>query len=1232
MDGFNPLDLLASAAELQQKHDDGPERIIITRQRRNNVVKSSLVTSGQKENRELSHNNNNNITKSKPSVVIVKKIKKVDINPEIEKMLDEHNYGNAKRNNIKIDKGSDSVTEINGRKKKRIDSELDNYHNSEQLIQTITTEGQNVDKITTVVSNTSSQTSDSECIHVKCKVDCSDKGACSNRICTCKHETTENKCSKFDEGTRGDCQGHVKINLDSIGLNTVTQPGDSVSRTPDTSIMKYDKQQANCDVSVQNEDGLKLDEQTGEFISKTGVKVLTKSSVNEKENNNSDVEDQTLDVSNDVNCDNEVASEMGSSKTVKSGTGSNHVPTESTSELKKMPYVKVIPSEVSEPALDKQPQTLVINITRGRNSGDKHTTASSMQNFPDSSNECKSSDVGIIRSLLAKNKLGEVKKGDSTGHKKKPVILSIMSPNSKFELPHCSKRELGEKLVSCDSLKELEMSDSVCTDDSNSSVHLLSPDCRNPDSVGIAESPVAHSVSELSYSGDIVPNSNTCIDSERQMLLESPEKCEKGAWNELPIQSETFSAVTSSPLNISESALDLDTPGIETVSEARELNLTADCGLLLTEKADNCDNSANDKLTVSANGNDIPVFRFDSDHCYAGMPGKVSTIRASTENDNSIQSEDGSEAQTPLGSASELSQDSGYEDVTQSPEVEQPCLPIVEESVEKPSTVKNLVPVLVSVNSNGCLTVHDTNLTKTLGGQVFLPENMKVITGTNFSSLSQSPLILSPVAVGKNTSPVLTDTPKLIQAKPESIIGLLSPKTPEINAISNDSQEVSPPKYGKFRIGTFASFSNTGMGIESPTKLNSPVNVQSEEKPKKTSASTASRPGSGKSGKSSPVVDTLGTLVQKVKSSLSPVSQIEMNGVDHIQHDHDYCTKNLMPSVISSFLEARLLSKDTSKGKVTHTKGKKSDFDYKSESKLGKRKRNAASLSKEEVHDDFEVDSESDSHSIPEPLRPKYRNEKYIEPKRTDPKVKITGSSNFQDQFVYFMNTKKRSRRRESKDAQVPFGTDRVFIPPKPGDIVVPHLTDQDIENLRIRSKQSKNPPGTLCCNSLRNEFMAAKLSNGTFSATQPAETVDDEKNIINTILSLENEDLASPVQNEPAPYNESMELYGQGLSADIMNLLPEQMNLTPEQMDLLYSAVDEVQNSSPGLVGEEKLVSTENSDVAFQFPIATFEDTGITSTNTVTEVNRETSVETSTNNGDSKQDTDEAKNKAEGI
>lgn len=88
----------------------------------------------------------------------------------------------------------------------------------------------------------------------------------------------------------------------------------------------------------------------------------------------------------------------------------------------------------------------------------------------------------------------------------------------------------------------------------------------------------------------------------------------------------------------------------------------------------------------------------------------------------------------------------------------------------------------------------------------------------------------------------------------------------------------------------------------------------------------------------------------------------------------------------------------------------------------------------------------------------------------------------------------------------------------------------------------------------------------------------------------------SSDDSSEAAGFNESMEMYGQGLGGDIMNLLPEQMNLTKEQMDLLFSAVDVVQNSSPGFISEDKLAPSSgqsestvanNIDPTFgQFPV----------------------------------------------
>ncbi|KAL4231038.1 hypothetical protein ACF0H5_008621 [Mactra antiquata] len=1243
MEGFNPLDLLASAAELQQKNDDGPERIIITRQRRTAVNSKSGSSTEQKENRELSKNNNNYISKGKPSVVIVKKLKKVEVNPELEKMLDEHNYGNARRavnhehsyGHVKRMKSVESGVEIHSQSLNRSETVKSDELCSDLSVSTHTvttiTGGQScIDKVATVISNTScSQPCDSECIKLgKCTVECSDKGTCThecvNRIClcSCKHENTEKKHSNFVE------KSYICDTIKNTESRLIDQCehtaviGQSGDNCTDKLVTKHDNEEDKNEITTDSvkqstcrDDNLKLDEHTGEFITKQGERIsLTSTNKDKTEVNSmkiSTVINKKVPVSIDCGTvENDSITKVQPLEPVKNESISTMLDTKNCTS-KKTPYVKVLPSEVmSETIVDKTRQTLVINISGGKNnrdlllSEDGGTSCKQQLQTSDVMNKSDNSSLNteIIQSLIPSECKKNICDSDS---RKKSVVLSLITKTSKLEMPHCSSHRLGETSDSCSSFKELEFTDSVCAEDSSSSVHLLSPDRRNPDSMGIVESPLTQTVNETSNSGKFedsfgggydnlmdTDNDATPFDSEHVEIEPHYKSTKTEVSTSDNVECTSLLSVTSH----TSSAPDTDVSTIESVSDSREI---IESNLLPHELPVQCENSANELEMPSTSGTEAPVFRFDSDHCYAGMPRTDNNpTNVSVENESTLPVE-GEEASTPLGSTSELSQDSGYEDVTQSPEVEQPVRTVDGEPQDKSQGMKNLVPVLVSVNSNGSLTVHDTDLTKTLSRQVFLPESMKVISGSNITPISQSPLLLSPVTVGK-TSQVNMEVPKLVQPRPESILELLSPKGAEVKSTIPETQDSPPLTFGTFKIGTFASFSNTGMGIDPSKKVVPLVKQVSEEKPRKISPSNRSRSNSGKSGKSSPVVDTLGTLVQKVKSSLSPASSVDWTGVDHLQHDHDYCTKNLMPSVVNSFLEARLLSKDTPKSKVSHSKSKRSELDsMKSEGKSVKRKK--ITTIPKDYNDDLDIDSESDTLSIPEPVKQKYRVDKFIEPKRTDPKVKITGSSNFQDQFVYFMNTKKRSRRRESKDAPLPVGSERVFIPPKPGDIIVPHLTDQDIENLKIRSKQSKQPSANAGYNSLRNEFMAAKLANGTFSTAQPAETVDDEKNIINTILSLENEDLSSPVPTAESPvFNESMEMYGQGLGTDIMNLLPEQMNLTQEQMDLLYSAVDEVQNSSPGLIGTDKLVNpSEAANQAFQFPLTPFVDSTSTTEST---------------------------------
>ncbi|XP_052253254.1 uncharacterized protein LOC127859788 [Dreissena polymorpha] len=1222
---FNPLDLLASAAELQQQHGESPEPIVVTPSRLKKQGLVSAPLNGEKENHDLSiinTSNNNNALKSrvKPNIVIVKKIKAESSSPELEKMFDEHNYGNAKKNNNKHEKNSEETN-----RDRSINTQSMPYKNEK-----FETNGCDVSNCVRtnigVVSNTKCAQS-----NLKTVWDCDKRTATSSSVGVtqgdeshttppCERKSSVNghvddvTCLTSDssvglQAKLGKCEGLncsadtcvcagdlcVK-DIGSSDYNTCSiNSGNDCSVNSERDKQSRDNNSLNIGMShtEHGQDGkivhqslkgskpnvakLHLDDTTGEFITKEGSKMIIKSTIaNSVKLSGSQ---KPVDNTNWALLEKESCCE--SSNSLNESINTQSLKSTSKGDIEKMPYVKVIPAKElgSDTAIDRSPEMLVINISRSSNSqqnkipsiasqkSSEQPILETMESRPDNcmeSNE-KTNSIGILKSIVVSDKVKqENMKNGNFKLKSKPLIFKMVPQKIKYDIPKCSTINEDSKVLSYKSIKVLELSDPVCADESTTSVHLLSPDRRNPDSMGIAESPVAQS--------DLDMNDNIELENPDKKLFSSP----MSTLNKyMPKESvETCSATDLQDLKDSEG--DSDTR--ELMKESRFESIV---------RPFSCDNiSANGTLTPFS-GNEVPIFRFDSDHCYAGLPGKLdcSVNIGASETDTALTSEL-EEAATPLGCTSEISQDSGYEDTTtQSPVAE--ALPVTSKPSIEPSTVKNLVPVLVSVNRNGSLTLHDPNLSK-FSGKVLVPENslhfssgIKVIPGTSLATVSQ-PLILSPV--GRSPAQMIVDAPK---SRPESILELLSPAKSDKNLnipMSVSRKDISPSKGGKFKIGSFASISNTGLG----KGVGTPIKNFFEDKPERVKPSaTRSRSNSGKS--SPACMESLDNLVQKVKGNLSqpPVLQSVMESansspsLDHIQHDHDYCTKNLMPSMVTSLLEQRLLAKDNLKPTkpIFYNKGRRDSESsrefQKGESRAGKRKRLSASFSKYDSLDSFDVDSESDTQSIPECSKSKSRYDKFLEKSRTtDPKVKITGSSNFQDQFVYFMNTTKRNRRRESRDSPLPLGNDRVFIPPKPGDIIVPHLTDQDIENLKQRSKLNKHSSAALGMNSLRNEFMAAKLANQQFSALPTSESAEDEKNIINTILSMENdESLSSPVNRDPPSYNESMELYGQGLGTDIMNLLPEQMNLTQEQMDLLYSAVDEVQNSSPALI-EEKLVS----------------------------------------------------------
>ena len=1190
---FNPLDLLASAAELQKKND-GTEQDVTTMvapQRTNSSVSSKAITAViQRENKEIrTINNNRNINNNnnlKSKSVIIRKIK-VGANSDLEKMLNEHNYGNAKKNfetSIKV------VFEDSGRNRTEAEDVSESVEASAES-KGIHTEGKNGDKITIITvaeKDNVSHSSNLEC-------DSSEVKTLTEESSTLATNNPQESSLDSEEGSEkvelnleqnGALQVHKPLPLENV-LNSDKIKGCDEDESNDQTVIEHrEKKKVNIenDIGVMSEDTSSVEEKNRNSDKDTEVITVTPNNV---ESNMESVADKDLTIDRQssqivgaarIEMDNallDIDSICKKSTMTNAGNvfvrdrkPTGLIPKVSTSDLYKTPYVNVSVKDV----LDNNPhatQPLIINInTRKAKTGhllDKDIFSKKLVSDKDQDCEKKSnSRLEIIRNLLISERPEEK---SECNYPTEPVSLNMMlGKQMKLDISKCEALDMGEQSESYDSLKSFDLNDSICGDTSTGSVHLLSPDRRNPDSVGIAESPVTN------LHSDIVGGSDAEQKQENlQLFSETTQAKDCTCLNEK--YDETICE------NLQKTAEQTDKESNKVLQENKLL-------LPCTDKSDN------------KSANDFPIFRFDYDHSYAGLPGKINSDEMLREQDGFSQSGE-TEVGTPLGSTGgDLSQDSGYEDITQSPVSESlPSSSIsdinVTNSVVPP---QNLVPVLVSINDNGSLMLHSDHIVqKTITGQMFavqdnggtksLDSGVKFISGTNLTPLTATPVLLSPI--GKSTGNAVSS----VHQTADTVMGLLRPTTPEKNVnlrALQASQQISPPKFGKFKIGTFASFSNTGMKLDEPPKLPINKNSVSEKTHRSNSGSHGKKktlPGVN-SGKSSPVIDTLGTLVQKVRSSLSPSSQIDTKNVniDHIQHDHDYCMKNLMPSVVSSVLEAKL-QKELTKNKQSLSKSKKleSDQTSKTETKYGKRKRTSSNPGKEEIALESVWYDDNDSNSQSEFIRPKTRAERYIEQKSSEPKVKITGSSNFQDQFVYFMNTKKRSRRRESRDSPIPLPLDKLFIPPKPGDIIVPHLTDQDIENLKQRSKQK---PGQSGYNSLRTEFMASKLANIPFNAQVQPESADDEKSIINTILSLENENLSD---HDPAghAYNESMEMYGQGLGADIMNLIPEQMNLTQEQMDILFSAVDEVQNSSPGLIGGDKLVSSETGDPSFgQFPV----------------------------------------------
>lgn len=362
----------------------------------------------------------------------------------------------------------------------------------------------------------------------------------------------------------------------------------------------------------------------------------------------------------------------------------------------------------------------------------------------------------------------------------------------------------------------------------------------------------------------------------------------------------------------------------------------------------------------------------------------------------------------------------------------------------------------------------------------------------------------------------------------------------ELPISSSNSTSVSPnkstSKFGKFKIGTFASFSSSNLELEkylkhqdsksrSHPKLN--INISSEPHAVgQTLGSTNLQPLL-----QSPSLDwnrsEAGSETQedssdeKTPSRLSPdmCSEKVTEWSHPLFHDHDYCLKE------GQFAKNEHVKKaQTTKRKYTKRKSK---LDLLNHEKIMKAKYLKKELLKQDNFLKKSVEPELE-HGDPlksNPVgRPRKRTLDKVADEEIDPetgtKMKITGK--FQDQYVYYLSKSSRSTTRRRQKPSLPIFQDKIIVPaPKPGDIVVHHLTDSDIETVRRKGRGALNlPERPHHTHNISNLPTSTTSSLSTAPPALPSQSHDtiSDVDIVSTILSMENDNLSSPTASHAPP------------------------------------------------------------------------------------------------------------------
>ena len=382
-------------------------------------------------------------------------------------------------------------------------------------------------------------------------------------------------------------------------------------------------------------------------------------------------------------------------------------------------------------------------------------------------------------------------------------------------------------------------------------------------------------------------------------------------------------------------------------------------------------------------------------------------------------------------------------------------------------------------------------------------------------------------------------------------------KNNELDGLPNTDVSLPGSACGKFQIGTFGSVSNSYLNLDpSKSKTNCKFGLQKNAlkhsvlSPNircKTSVLALQNPFGltlGKSDTISQIQEDFDSLpIEEQLLSSSQDSDILSTMLtcqiwDHpVYHDHDYFCKE-----VSAVLGKPVSAISNKLGKRKYTRGMNCKEPVTEKFKKGKYLRKEL-LKRSKC---FSFSGDFDSKKNPgkkayfdfpvlkaNPVgRPRKRFGKIpSKDLESGTKMKITGK--YKDQYVYYYRKSSHNRRRKIDDK---IFSDKLLPAPKPGDIVVPHLSDADCEAIRSGGRSVLNHKGGHC----------SSTNTGSHLESSDITTTC----IVDTILSMENDNFV------PSPVPASHE------SEDLSS------KLTLEQMDLLIDCLkyDDEPSTSQGI------------------------------------------------------------------